>query len=174
MRKVELRKEIERECSRLWLVIEMIAEIEAEQKEATQVCASEGRAAQLSSLRGVGATTANVLADEAFFRDFKNRRELAGYFGLVSSPWSSGAVSHDQGLAGSGNPRARRTAIELALLWLRHQPDSALARWFHRRVGEGKGRMRKTMIVALARMLTIAFWRFLTLGEIPQGAVVKA
>lgn len=170
-----LKKEIERECRRLWLVIEMIAEIEAEQKEVAKVSATEGPAAQLSSLRGVDATTANVLADEVFFRDIKNRRELARYFGLVSSPWSSGAVNRDQALAGSGNPRARRPAIELAWLWLRHQPDSALVRWFHERVGAGgKRRLRETMIAALARKLMVAFLRFLTLGEVPQGAVVKA
>jgi transposase len=173
-----LRQEIERECRRLWLVVEMIAEVEAEQQraaKAAETAAIESRsAAQLSRLRGVGPTTANVLADEVFFRDFKNRRELAGYFGLVSSPWSSGAVNRDQGLAGSGNPRARRTALELAWLWLRHQPDSALARWFHERVGAGKGRVRKTMIVAMARKLMIALWKFLTLGVVPEGAVVKS
>ncbi|ESY46371.1 MULTISPECIES: hypothetical protein [unclassified Mesorhizobium] len=80
----------------------------------------------------------------------------------VSSPWSSGAVSRDQGIQRSGNPRARRTAIELAWLWLRHQPDSGLARWFHERVGTGKGRIRRTMIVALARKLTQ--------GLLPEGA----
>jgi transposase len=124
----------------------------------------------IKSLRGVGPTTANVLADEVFFRD---RRELAGYFGLVSSPWSSGAVNRDQGLVGSGNPRARRTALELAGLWLRHQPDSALARWFHERAG-ANGRVRKTMIVAMVRKLMIALWKFLTLGVVPEGAVVKS
>ncbi|MGH6829898.1 MAG: IS110 family transposase [Methylocella sp.] len=170
-----LRKEIERECRRLWLVVEMIAEVETEQQQVAEAAAAESRAAALlSRLRGVGPTTANVLADEVFFRDFKNRRELAGYFGLVASPWSSGAVNRDQGLAGSGNPRARRTALELAGLWLRHQPDSALARWFHERVGAGKGRVRKIMIVAMARKLMIALWRFLTLGVVPEGAVVKS
>lgn len=113
-----------------------------------------------------------MLSDEVFFRDFKNRSELADYFGLVSSPWSSGAVNRDQGLAGSGNPRARRTAIELTWLWLRHQPDSALSQWFHERVGAHKGRVRKTMIVAMARKLMIAFWRFLTQGVVPEGATV--
>jgi transposase len=157
-----LRQEIERECRRLWLVVEMIAEIEAEQQQdarATGDAAADTRAAQLTRLRGVGPTTAHV---------------LAGYFGLVSSPWSSGAISRDQGLSGSGNPRARRIALELAWLWLRHQPDSALARWFHERVGAGKGRPRKTMIVALARKLMIALWKFLAFGVVPEGAVVKS
>jgi len=172
-----LRQEIERECRRLWLVIEMIAEIEAEQQQDARAAgdaAADTRAAQLSRLRGIGPTTAHVLADEVLYRDFRNRRELAGFFGLVSSPWSSGAISRDQGLAGSGNPRARRTALELAWLWLRHQPDSTLARWFHERVGAGKGRLRKTMIVALARKLMIALWKFLAFGVVPEGAVVKS
>jgi transposase len=174
---LHLRHEIERECRRLWLAVEMIAEVEAEQQQAAKAAettATESRAAQLSRLRGVGPTTANVLVDEVFFRGFKNRRELAGYFGLVSSPWSSGVVNRDQGLAGSGNPRARRTALELAWLWLRHQPDSALARWFHERVGASKGRVRKIMIVAVARKLMIALWKFLTLGVVPQGALVRS
>jgi len=176
---LHLRQEIERECRRLWLAVEMIAEVEAEQQQAakaaeTAATGSRRVAAQLGRLRGVGPATANVLADEVFFRDFRNRRELAGYFGLVSSPWSSGAVNRDQGLAGSGNPRARRKALELAWLWLRHQPDSALARWFHDRVGAGKGRVRKTMIVAMARKLMIALWKFLTLGVVPEGDVVKS
>lgn len=83
-------------------------------------------------------------------------------------------MNRDQGLAGSSNPHARRTALELAWLWLRHQPDRALARWFHERVGAGKGRVRKTMIVAMARKLMIALWKFLTLGVVPEGAVVKS
>jgi transposase len=177
------RQEIERECRRLWLAVEMMAEVEAEQQQAAkaaETAATESRAAaQLSRPRGVGPATANVLADnvladEVFFRDFKNRRALAGYFGLVSSPWSSGAVYRDQGLAGSGISRARRAALELAWLWLRHQPDSALARWFHERVGAGKGRVCKSMIVAMARKLMIALWKLLTLGVIPEGAVVKS
>jgi len=83
-------------------------------------------------------------------------------------------MSTKSGEGHSGNPRARRTALELAWLWLRHQPDSALARWFHERVGAGKGRVRKTMIVAMARKLMIALWKFLTLGVVPEGAVVKS
>ena len=75
-------------------------------------------------LRGIGLVSATVLADEVFFRDFRNRREVAGYLGLASSPWASGRVQRDQGITKSGNPRARRTAIELAWLWLRHQPGS--------------------------------------------------
>ena len=80
----------------------------------------------------------------------------------------------DQGIAKSGNPRARRTAIELAWLWLRHQPGSGLARWFHERVGATKGRIRRIILVALARKLMVALWRYVTEGLVPDGAVLKA
>src|SRR5215510_14598704 len=120
-------------------VIVMIAEVEAEQ--AAAVDAEEGQAARLIRLRGIGLVSATVLADEVFFRDFRNRREVAGYLGLASSPWASGRVQRDQGITKSGNPRARRTAIELAWLWLRHQPGSVLTRWFRQRVGTTRGRM---------------------------------
>jgi transposase len=166
-----LTAEIERECRRLWQVIGMIAEVEAEQHQAAEQ-ASTG-AIQLIRLRGIGLTIASVLADEVFFRSFQNRREIAGYLGLASSPWNSGAISRDQGIQRSGNPRARRTAIELAWLWLRHQPESDLARWFQERVGAGKGRIRRTMIVALARKLMVALWRYVTQGLVPEGAVIK-
>src|SRR3954465_14407012 len=92
---------------------------------------------------------------------------------LLLSPWQSGAVRRDQGIAKSGNPRARRTAIELAWLWLRHQPGSALARWFHERVGSSKGRMRRIMLVAMARKLIVSLWRYVTVGIVPEGAVLK-
>ncbi len=167
-----LKAEIARECRRLWQVIDMIAEVEAEQH---QVAAETTTGApQLSRLRGIGLTIASVLVNEVFFRTFQNRREIAGYLGLASSPWNSGSVSRDQGIQRSGNPRARQTAIELAWLWLRHQPESGLARWFHERVGASTGRIRRTMIVALARKLMIALWRYVTQGLVPEGAVIKA
>ena len=99
---------------------------------------------------------------------------LGGYLGLASSPWRSGRVRRDQGIAKSGNPRARRCAVELAWLWLRHQPGSALARWFHARVGAAKGRMRRIMLVAMARKLICALWRYVTAGVVPDGATLKA
>jgi transposase len=167
-----LRAELRRECRRLHQVIEMIAEVEAEQRAAAE--AEDGHARRLARLRGIGPAIAAVLSDEVFFRDFGNRREVGGYLGLAPSPWQSGAVRRDQGIAKSGNPRARRTAIELAWLWLRHQPGSALARWFHARVGAAKGRMRRIMVVAMARKLVCALWRYVTAGAVPEGAVLKA
>lgn len=167
-----LRAELLRECRRLRQVIEMIAEVEAEQKAVA--IAEDGNAARLARLRGIGLTFATVLDDEVFFRDFRNRREVGGYLGLVPSPWQSGGVRRDQGIAKSGNPRARRTAIEMAWLWLRHQPGSALARWFHERLGTAKGRMRRIMLVAMARKLIVSLWKYLADGVLPDGAVLKA
>ena len=166
-----LRAEVLRECRRLWQVMEMVAEVEAEQKAVMD--AEDGHAARLTRLRGIGLTFATVLANEVFFRDFRNRREVGGYLGLAPSPWQSGGVRRDQGIAKAGNPRARRTAIELAWLWLRHQPGSALVRWFHERVGPGTGRMRRILLVAMARKLIVALWRYVTLGTVPEGALLK-
>jgi transposase len=118
--------------------------------------------------------SATVLADEVFFRHFRNRREVAGYLGLASSLWASGRVQRDQGITKSGNPRARRTAIELAWLWLRHQPGSVLTQWFRQRVGTTRGRMRRIILVALARKLIVALWRYLSDGLVPDGAELKA
>jgi transposase len=167
-----LRAELLRECRRLRQVMEMVAEVEAEQEAAAAEPA--GTAARLARLRGIGATFAAVLGDEVFFRDFRNRREAGAYLGLAPGPWQSGLVERDQGIAKSGNPRARRSAIELAWLWLRHQPGSALARWFHARVAGAKGRMRRIMLVAMARKLIVSLWRYVTCGTVPEGAVLKA
>jgi transposase len=166
-----LRAEVLRECRRLWQVMERVAEVEAEQKAVMD--AEDGHAARLTRLRGIGLTFATVLANEVFFRDFRNRREVGGYLGLAPSPWQNGGVRRDQGIAKAGNPRARRTAIELAWLWLRHQPGSALVRWFHERVGPGTGRMRRILLVAMARKLIVALWRYVTLGTVPEGALLK-
>ena len=103
------------------------------------------------------------------FRSFGNRRQVAAYGGLAPSPWQSGGVERDQGISKSGNRRLRKTMIELAWFWLRHQPDSALSRWFHARVGAAKGRVRRIAIVAL-----VALWRYVTQGVVPEGAVFKA
>lgn len=167
-----LQAELLRECRRLRQVMDMVAEVEAEQKAVAE--AEDGTAARLARLRGIGVTFAAVLGNEVFFRDFRNRREVGGYLGLASSPWQSGGVRRDQGIAKSGNPRARRTAIELAWLWLRHQPGSTLTRWFHERVGAAKGRMRRIMLVAMARKLIVSLWKYVADGTVPEGAVLKA
>ena len=144
----------------------MVSEVEVEQK--TVAAAKDGNAARLAQLRGISLTFATVLGNEVFFRDFRNRREVGGYLGLAPSPRQSGGVRRDQGIAKSGNPRARRTAVEMAWLWLRHQPGIALARWFHERVGAAKGRMRRIMLVAIARKLVVSLWKYLADGVIPE------
>lgn len=175
-----LKAEIKRECQRLWLVMEMIAAVEAERDAPLQDDAAQPTAgaadptSQLLRLKGVGATIAGVLVREVFYRAFANRRQVASYLGLTPSPWCSGAVSRDQGISKAGNPRARQVAIELAWLWLRHQPASALAQWFHQRSGTTKGRLRRILVVALARKLVVALWRYLTDGVVPEGAITKA
>jgi hypothetical protein len=121
----------------------------------------------------IGPEFATVLWMEGLFRNFTNRRQLAAYAGLAPSPWKSGCVDREQGIAKSGNPRLRTTMVELAWLWLRYQPDSALSRWFRERVGSERGRIRRIAIVALARKLLVALWRYTTLGDLPVGAALK-
>lgn len=130
-------------------------------------------AAMLLSLKGVGAEFAAVLWTEALCRHFDNRRQIAAYAGLTPTPWMSGTIDHEQGVSKAGNPRLRTTMIQLSWLWLRNQPASALSRWFVDRVQSTGGRLKKAAIVALARKLLIALWKFVTAGVVIEGAVMK-
>jgi len=122
----------------------------------------------------VGPIGAWVLTREVFgWRSFNNRRELAGSAGLGASPYNSGETQRDQGISKAGNRRVRTLMVELAWSWLRFQPDSALAKWYMERFGRA-GRSRRIGIVALARRLLIALWRFVEQGVIPQGSTLKA
>jgi transposase len=168
-----LKAEIERECERLQLVMDMIRKVEAE-RDALTAHDNAGPVGMLTRLGGIAAISAHVLVNEVFHRAFANRREVAAYCGLTSSPYNSGAMIRDQGISRAGNRRARSTAVELAWLWLRYQPESRLSRWFHERVGETRGRFKRIMIVALARKLMVALWRYLATGIVPEGAAVKA
>src|SRR6266705_452440 len=125
----------------------------------------------LAGLKGIGPETATVLWSEGLFRPFDNRRQVAAYAGLAPTPWQSGSIDHEQGVSKAGNPRLRTTMVELAWLWLKNQPTSALSLWFHERVRLLGGRMRKTTIVALARKLLIALWRYTTAGVVIEAAV---
>jgi transposase len=173
-----LHREISREIDRLELVLDHLAEVEAERDELPyDVAACNGNAAmikQLMSLKGIGPETATILGRELFYRDFANRKAVAGYAGLTPSPYMSGALRRDQGISKAGNAFVRTAMIELAWLWLRHQPDSALSQWFRERVGTTKGRLRRIAIVALARKLLVALWRFVSTGLIPTGAALKS
>jgi len=137
---------------------------------AASLSQSEGPGARLLQLKGIGPETASVLAGEAFFR---NRREVASYAGLAPSPWQSGGVDHEQGISKAGNARVRKTMGQLAWLWLRNQPDSALSAGYRERVRDGRGRIKRIAITALARKLLVALWRFVTHGLVPTGAVLK-
>jgi transposase len=128
----------------------------------------------LLRLRGIGPELATVPQMEVFYRHFASRRDVAAYAGLAPSPFASGGRQREQGIAKAGNPRARKALVELAWLWLRHQPESALARWFHGRVGAAGGRVRRIAIVALARRLLVALWRYVETGVVPTEAQVKA
>ena len=131
-------------------------------------------AQRLTRLRGIGARSATVLADELFSRNLRNRREVGGLTGLVSAPHHSGLRRIDQGLIRSGLPRVRHIAGQLAWAWLRYQPTSALAQWYRERF-HGRGVVAQRIgIVALARRLVIALWRYTTFGVVPDGALMKA
>ena len=171
-----LKEEIRRELDRIALVTTQLAVVERARDALIRMDAEERNnpAALLLKLKGLGPEFASLLWLESLFRSFGNRRQVAAYGGLAPSPWQSGGVERDQGISKSGNRRLRKTMIELAWFWLRHQPDSALSRWFHARVGAAKGRMRRIAIVALARKLLVALWRYVTQGVVPEGAVFKA
>jgi len=125
-------------------------------------------------LTSIGIETATMLEREVFFRPFANRRSVASYVGLSPSPYQSGDRNHEQGISKAGNRRARSTAIELAWLWLQHQPDSALSQWYRAKLGENQGkRLKKILIVALARKLVVALWRYVTTGLVPEGVRLK-
>ena len=133
-----------------------------------------GLVAQLAQLRAIGPNGAWVLVKELFgWRRFANRRELAGCLGLVPTPYDSGASQTEQGISKAGNKRVRALLVELAWSWLRLQPQSALTQWFSQRFAGGGKRMRRVGIVAMARRLAIALWRYLQYGEIPAGALLK-
>ena len=172
-----LVSEIKREHARLRLVEEQIAALEAQAEAARQAAAPATPAAkinQLIELRSLGPVTSQLLVGEVFFRDFQNRRQVGSYFGLTGTAFDSGNRRREQGISKAGNPRARTAAIELAWLWRRHQPASALSRWFEARVGTHKGAIKRSAIVALARKLMVALWRFLEHGVVPEGAILRA
>jgi transposase len=171
-----LQDEIRRQHERLLLVHKQIKALEAENVAAHRAPAAgsvEAKAVSLAQLRGIGPLIAQVLANEVFYRDFNNRRQVGSCFGLTDTPYDSGSSRRQQGISKAGNHRARTTALELAWLWLTHQPDSELSRWFRQRVGDIKGRIRKIAIVALARKLMVALWRYLQTGLVPTGAIMR-
>src|SRR4051812_19219306 len=171
-----LLAEVAREHGRLMLVREQLAALEqAQAAQASAVpAAMVERRDLLQRLKALGPAFATALTNEVFYKDFRNRREVASYVGLAPSPWQSGGIDREQGIRKAGNPRARLKAIELAWLWLRHQPESELSRWFAIRTANAGKRARRIAIVALARKLIVALWRYLATGLVPAGATMKA
>lgn len=171
-----LLAEVVREHARLMLVGKQLVALE-QAPAAAAAPATEQMARRrdlLLRLKGLGPVFAATLANEVFYKDFRNRREVAGYCGLAPSPWCSGGTDREQGISKAGNPRARLKAVELAWLWRRHQPDSALSHWFGARTANASKRIKRIAIIALARKLIVALWRYLTTGLVPDQAVLKA
>ena len=170
-----LRAQINRELDRLELLMQQIKVVEAD-RDALVMSGRDNidvpkAVTMLIGLKGIGPEFANVLYSEGLFRHFDNRRQVAAYSGLAPTPWQSGSIDREQGVSKAGNPRLRKTMIELAWLWTRHQPDSALSRWFRARTAvDGR---RKSTIVALARKLLVALWKYVTAGVAVEGAVMK-
>jgi transposase len=173
----QLRAELAREAKRWALVDAQVRELEAERRQRTQteptVAARQVR--QLTRLAAVGETSAWVLVQEIFgWRQLRNRREAGALIGLTPTPYASDGSRREQGISKAGNAHVRRLMIQLGWGWLRYQPQSALSRWFQERFGHGKGRLRRIGIVALARRLFIALWRFVDQGVVPEGARLSA
>ena len=170
-----LMAELKREHARLLLVNEQLEALSKAAVPTDQPIAATiaQRRDLLCRLKGLGPAIAGTLAHEVFYKEFRNRREVGSYVGLCPSPWRSGGIAREQGISKAGNPRARTTSIELAWLWVMHQPDSALSQEFRQRTANASKRIKRIAIVALARKLIVALWRYLTTGLVPDKAVLK-
>jgi transposase len=170
------RAKIVRLLTRLELVLAQIAELNELRDAVLEDRATDAAGQmiqQLARLRGVGVQSATILVREAFVRRFANGKALGSYAGLTATPYSSGGMEREQGIGKAGNRRLRTMMVELAWVWQRYQPDAAPVRWFRERAGPTGRRMRKVMVVALARKLLIALWRYAIDGVVPEGAVLK-
>jgi transposase len=160
------------------LISQQIGEVEADRRAALVnergTFPHADKVRRLSMLGAVGETTATVLVAEVYHRTFETRRHVASFVGLAPSPYKSGDVERDRGINKAGTKLARQTLVELAWFWLRYQPKSKLSLWWHERFGDNGMRGRKVGIVALARKLAIALWRFVEDGVVPEGAMLKA
>jgi len=171
-----VRARVEREHAALQYVQEQIKKLEGERKELIETSdhPSVVKVRQLMKLRAIGPNSAWLFVMEFFgWREFRNRREVGALAGLTPTPYQSGGESREQGISKAGNRWVRGMAIEIAWCWLRYQPDSELTHWFDEKFGHSK-RTRKIGVVALARRLMVALWRYLEMGEIPAGAQLKS
>jgi transposase len=170
-----LCRELEREYARLDMVEAQLRQVERERDEVdAQNPAIERKKHMLSGLRGVGATSAAILAREVFTRSFAGRRQLGSYLGLTPSAYDSGTLSRCQGISKAGNSWARRVLIEIAWLWRIYQPASPLSLWYAQKTAGQSPRIRRIMLVALARKLAIALWRYVETGVVPDGVIMSS
>jgi transposase len=172
-----LNAEIGRMLDRLERLQSQIRQVEAERDALLAEAAQAdpvSPVALLLTLNAIGPEIASGLGMECFYRHFDNRRQVASFVGLAPTPWRSGRVQHEQGISKAGRPRLRKLMLEAAWLWLRYQPGSALSQWFRARTGNARGREKRIAVVALARKLLVALWRFVTQGVVPEGATLKA
>ena len=168
--------ELRRDMARLQLIREQLEEIEKARLERLKQAPQEGThpmVLMLARIMGIGIETADMLVHEILSRNLRDRRAVARYAGLTGAPDESGSKRREKGLARAGNARVRRGMIQLAWRWLMFQKGSALAKWFTARTAHAPREVRKTMIIALARKLLIALWRYISAGEVPAGAKLR-
>ena len=169
----EVQARLARAETRLAGLAAQIAEIDAVQQRAVTTAAPTSAVRQLVRLKGVATTSASVLLDEGLvWRAFRNRRQIGGVLGFAPTPYASGETEREQGISRAGNARLQAISIQLAWSWVRWQPHSPLTQWFHAHFAKGK-RARRIGIVAVARKLLIALWRYVTTGGVPDGAILK-
>jgi transposase len=165
-----------RDLERLAVIRKQIKAIEQELRQRLKAKPTHGTnplVLMLAKIFGLGLETADLLVHEVLTRNLRDHRAVGRYGGLTGSPDESGKTRREQGLAKAGNWRVRHSSLQLAWRWLKWQKDSALAQWYFQRTTDGRGVTRKTMIVALARKILIALWRYVTTGELPAGVVLK-
>jgi transposase len=169
----EVQARLERAETRLAGLAMQVAALDAQQRAAVTAAAPPAAVRVLVQLKGVATTSASVLLDEGLlWREFKNRRQIGGLLGFAPTPYNSGDSQHEQGISRAGNARLQAIALQLAWNWVRWQPGSALTQWFQAHFGKRK-RARRIGIVAVARKLVIALWRYVTTGVVPAGAILK-
>jgi transposase len=169
----EVQARLLRAEAHLTMLAGQLAELDVQQETAVTTAAPTSALRQLVQLKGVAPTSASVLLDEGLvWRAFRNRRQIGGLLGFAPTPYDSGESTQEQGISRAGNKRLQRISIQLAWNWVRWQPESALTQWYRARFGTGK-RARRIGIVAVARRLLIALWRYVTTGVVPPGALLK-
>jgi transposase len=169
----EVQARLARAEVRLQGLAAQIAELDAQQQAAVTAAPAPAALRQLVQLKGVATTSASVLLDEGLvWRAFRNRRQIGGLLGFAPTPYDSGESTREQGISRAGNARLQAISIQLAWNWVRWQPQSALTQWYQANFGTGK-RARRIGIVAVARKLVIALWRYVMTGVVPAGAIVK-